>query len=86
MADVDAARRHILTARGIAALARELGPDYTRLTQARVESLHRGGHITPVHAPTALGCLYLVGDVLDAHQQVKTRRRGKKATALTGSS
>lgn len=74
---IEEARRNLLNSRGIAALARALGPDYVRLTQDRVESLHRAGHIVPVCAPHAFGHLYLVGDVLDAHQRVKTRRREK---------
>lgn len=74
---VDEARHNLLHARGIAALARELGPSFSRLTQDRVESLHRNNHITPVAAPVSLGCLYLVGDVLDAHERVKTRQRGR---------
>ncbi|MCD2116786.1 MULTISPECIES: hypothetical protein [Rhodococcus] len=77
--DMEEARRALLTTRGIAALARELGADFARLTQDRVESLHRAGHIAPVCAPNAFGHLYLVGDVLDAHQRVKTRRREKVA-------
>ncbi len=80
---VDEARHNLLHARGIAALARELGPEYRTLTQNRVESLHRCGHITPVAAPAALGCLYLVGDVLDAHERVKTRQRGRNRVKVS---
>lgn len=80
---VDEARNNLLHARGIAALARELGPDYRTLTQDRVESLHRCGHITPVAAPVSLGCLYLVGDVLDAHERVKTRQRGRNRVKVS---
>lgn len=73
------ARRAILNASGIEKLTQQLDPRYRNLTAARVDSLHRAGHITPVHNVGGIGRLYLVGDVLDAHLNVKTRKRRQTA-------
>lgn len=77
--DDDEARRALLNASGIEKLAQQLDPRYRTLTAARVDSLHRAGHIEPVHNAGGIGKLYLVGDVLDAHLTVKTRRRRQPA-------
>lgn len=80
--DVARARYSTLHARGVAAAARELGPEYQRLTERRVRNLATAGVITPTTLITLDGqptALYLLGDVLDAHLTHPTRQR--KATA-----
>ena len=78
-ADPNTAAATELNANGIATLARELGDDYRTLTQDRVESLHRNGHITPVRTIDHIGHLYRTGDVLAAHLTTPTRKRKRAA-------
>ena len=70
-----------LHARGIEAAARELGPQFAGLTRRRVHTLHEGGHLTPTrrysekNPPTTGIPLFTLGQALDAHKSVPTRRR-----------
>lgn len=77
--DPNAAADTELNPRGLEALARELGADYTTLTQGRVESLHRGGHITALRHIEGIGNIYRTGDVLIAHLSVPIRKRKRAA-------
>lgn len=73
---IDAARNTELNASGIALAAKELGPEYAKLTRERVKSLRRTGRITPVREYDGIP-IYRLGDVLDAHRATATRRREK---------
>jgi hypothetical protein len=78
-ADPIAAAATELNPSGLETLGRELGGDYVTLTQERVESLRRNGHITPVRAIEGIGNLYDTGDVLIAHLTVPMRKRKRAA-------
>lgn len=73
---IDAARDTELNASGIALAAKELGPEYARLTRERVKSLRRTGRITPVREYDGIP-IYRLGDVLDAHRATASRQREK---------
>ncbi|WP_064078363.1 hypothetical protein [Prescottella equi] len=66
-----------LNARGIEALAREMGGDWVGLTRRRVRTLHEAELITPVNIDEGSDEQYqfLAGDVLAAHLQYPTRKR-----------
>lgn len=72
-----------LNARGIEALARELGEQYANLNRDRVRTLHSAGKIQPVHIDEDSDEQYLfrVGDVLAAHLAHPTRRSRKTTAA-----
>ncbi len=72
-----------LNARGIEALARELGEQYAGLNRDRVRTLHSAGKIQPVHIDEGSDeqFLFRVGDVLAAHLTHPTRRSRKKPAA-----
>lgn len=78
-ADLHTAADTQLNARGIASLAKELGNEYRTLTQERVESLHRNGHLTPLRHIDGIGHIYRTGDVLIAHITVPIRKRKRAA-------
>ena len=78
-ADPNIAAATELNPSGIEALAKELGGDYRTLTQARVESLGRNKHITPVRTIEGIGNIYRTGDVLVAHLSVPMRKRKRAA-------
>ncbi|MBF6368406.1 hypothetical protein IU469_22170 [Nocardia puris] len=68
------ARALQLNARGIAALAAELGEEYRNLTQRRVRYLADHGHVRAL--PSLMPWrVFLVGAVLDAHLAVPIRER-----------
>lgn len=66
-----------LNARGIEALAREMGGDWVGLTRRRVRTLHEAELITPVNIDDGSDeqHQFLAGDVLAAHLQYPTRKR-----------
>ncbi len=72
-----------LNARGIEALAREMGGDWIGINRDRVRTLHRAGHIQPVHVDEGSDqqLLFLAGDVLGAHLAHPPRRSPKRCTA-----
>lgn len=72
-----------LNARGIEALAREMGGDWVGINRDRVRTLHRAGHIKPVHVDEGSDqqLLFLAGDVLGAHLANPPRRSPKRCTA-----
>ncbi len=70
------ARDTQLNASAIAVAAKELGPEYARLTRERVKGLRKTGRITPVREFEGIP-IYRLGDVLDAHLATATRQREK---------
>jgi hypothetical protein len=68
-AGIAAARRTRLNASGIAALAKELGPEFRGLNVRRIQTLREAGRVGPVPGPWAPDWpeQFLVGEVLDAH-------------------
>ena len=66
------ARALQLNARGVAALAAELGEEYRNLTQRRVRYLADHGHIRPMPG-LSTARVFVVGQVLDAHLAVPIR-------------
>lgn len=82
-ADIIEASTTTLNARGIAALARELGAEYTNLNRDRVRTLHDAGKITPVKVDEDSDeqYLYRIGDVLTAHLEHPTRSKRRASAA-----
>jgi len=82
-ADRIAASDTKLNARGIEALSREMGGDYTGLNRDRVRTLHSAGKIHPVDTDQGSDEQYLfrVGDVLAAHLDYPTRKSNKRSAA-----
>jgi hypothetical protein len=70
----DEARALQLNARGVAALAAELGEEYRNLTQRRVRYLADHGHIRPMPG-LSTARVFVVGHVLDAHLAVPIREK-----------
>lgn len=80
------ARTQTMTARGIVALARELGDEYRHLNIRRIQTLADRGLVQPAPGPwwadtespelVRATARYIVGDVLDAHLLHPIRRRG----------
>lgn len=66
-----------LNARGLEALAREMGGDWAGITRRRVRTLHDAGLITPVDIDEGSDeqHQFAAGDVLAAHLQYPTRKR-----------
>lgn len=77
-ADLVARARAVrLNAAGIGKLAEQLGDEYRGLTVRRMRTLRAAGLIRPVPGPWSRDWpeLYVVGEVLDAHLALPTRRR-----------
>lgn len=71
------ARAVRLNVTGIGELAGQLGAEYRNLTPRRVRTLREAGLIEPVPGPWAPDWpeLFVVGEVLDAHLSMPSRRR-----------
>ncbi|MGX6513269.1 hypothetical protein [Rhodococcus sp. SJ-2] len=76
------ARDTQLNAAAIAVAAKELGPEYARLTHERVKSLRKTRRITPVREFEGIP-IYRLGDVMDAHLATATRNRGHSQQRLS---
>ncbi|OQQ28712.1 hypothetical protein A4U94_01320 [Prescottella equi] len=68
------ARNTQLNASAIEVAAKELGPEYAKLTRERVKGLRRTGRIEPVREFEGVP-IYRLGDVMDAHLAAATRNR-----------
>lgn len=68
------ARNAQLNASAIEVAAKELGPEYAKLTRNRVNSLKKTGRIEPVRYFDDVP-IYRLGDVMDAHLATATRER-----------
>ncbi|WP_067532123.1 hypothetical protein [Nocardia crassostreae] len=66
---IEAARRALLNASGIATLAQRLGEPFRAVTVRRIQTLRDAGKVSPVPGPWAVDWpeQFLVGEVLDAH-------------------
>ncbi|MFF0816619.1 hypothetical protein ACFYVR_15930 [Rhodococcus sp. NPDC003318] len=73
MRSVHVARNAQLNARGIEQAAKELGPEYARLTADRVRNLKRRDRIKPIREIDG-ELIYRLGEVMEAHLAAKTRR------------
>lgn len=76
-ASIEVAAAARLNARGLEALAREMGGDWTGITRDRVRTLHKAGKIVPVAVDEGSDeqLMFEAGEVLVAHLTHPTRRR-----------
>jgi hypothetical protein len=75
---IDAANRVIVTAGQVDKLAHKLGELGDKLTETRIHTLNRGGHLRPVETDQQTGTkFYRLGDVLHAHTTCEKRNRKK---------